>query len=72
MASDQCVVAMVVAARFTDGGPMENSDLKSMAIDDLWELHEQVAAKLARELAIKKARLEERLRKLVSASKVIT
>ena len=51
---------------------MENSDLKSMAIDDLWQLHEQVAAKLARELAIEKARLEERLQKLGSASKIIT
>ena len=51
---------------------MENSDLKLMAIDDLWELHEQVTAKLAREIAIEKARLEERLHKLGSASKVIT
>ena len=51
---------------------MENSDLKSMAIDELWKLHEQIAAKLARELAIEKARLEERLHKLGSASKVIT
>jgi DNA-binding protein H-NS len=50
---------------------MENSDLSSMAIDDLWELHEQVVAKLARELAIEKARLEERLHKLGSASNVI-
>ena len=48
---------------------MENSDLKSMAIDDLWQLHEQVTAKLARELVIQKARLEERLRKLGSASR---
>jgi len=53
-------------------GPMENSDLKSMAIDDLWELHEQVTAKLTRELAIEKARLEERLHKLGSASNIIT
>ena len=51
---------------------MENSDLKSMAIDDLWELHEQVVAKLTRELSIEKARLEERLHKLGSASKLIT
>jgi len=51
---------------------MENSDLKLMAIDDLWELHEQVTAKLAREIAIEKARLEERLHKLGSASNIIT
>jgi DNA-binding protein H-NS len=51
---------------------MENSDLKSMAIDDLWQLHEQVVAKLTRELSIKRAKLEERLHKLGSVSKVIT
>ena len=66
------MVATVMAACLTDGGPMENSDLKSMAIDDLWQLHEQVIAKLTRELAIEKARLEERLHKLGSASQVIT
>ena len=49
---------------------MENRDLKSMTIDDLWELHEQVTAKLVREIAIEKARLEERLHKIGSASKV--
>jgi|SRR6516164_170861 len=38
----------------------ENSDLKSKGIDDLWQLHEQVVAKLARELSMKRARLEER------------
>jgi DNA-binding protein H-NS len=51
---------------------MENSDLQSMAIDDLWELHEQITAKLARELTIKKAELEERLHKIGSVSNVIT
>jgi DNA-binding protein H-NS len=51
---------------------MENSDLNSMDIDDLWELHEQIAAKLARELMLKKARLEERLHKIQSASNVFT
>jgi len=60
------------AARFTDGGPMENRDLKSIAIDDLWELHERVVAKLTRELSTEKARLEERLHKLGSASNIIT
>ena len=50
----------------------ENSDLKSKGIDDLWQLHEQVVAKLARELSMKRARLEERLHKLGSVSKVIT
>jgi DNA-binding protein H-NS len=46
-------------------------DLKSMTIDELWDLHEQTTAKLTRELMIKKARLEERLRKITSASDVI-
>src|SRR6516165_1706548 len=64
--------ATAVGGPLYDGCQMENSDLKSMAIDDLWQLHEQVAAKLARELAIEKARLEERLQKLGSASKIIT
>ena len=50
----------------------ENSDLKSKGIDDLWQLHEQVVAKLARELSMKRARLEERLNKLGSASNIIT
>jgi hypothetical protein len=38
-----------VTARFTDRVEGKNSDLKSMAIDDLWQLHEQIAAKLTRE-----------------------
>jgi hypothetical protein len=70
--SDHALVATVVAAASRTVGPMENSDSKSMAIDDLWELREQVAAKLARELSIKRAGLEERLHNLVSASKVTT
>ena len=46
-------------------------DLNLMTIDELWELHEQTTAKLTRELMIKKARLEERLRKITSASDVV-
>jgi DNA-binding protein H-NS len=48
---------------------MKNSDLKLMTIDELWALHEQITAKLAREMTIKKARLEERLRKIGSAKR---
>jgi DNA-binding protein H-NS len=48
---------------------MKNSDLKLMAIDELWDLREQITAKLARELTIKKARLEERLHKIGSAKR---
>ena len=51
---------------------MKHSYLKSIAIDDLWELHERVVAKLTRELSTEKARLEERLHTLGSASNIIT
>ena len=51
---------------------MENNDLKSMATNELLELYEKVGAKLAREMAVEKARLEERLRKIKSASNVMT
>src|ERR1700741_2290211 len=49
---------------------MENNDLKSMATHELLELYEKVGAKLARELAVEKARLQERLRKIESVSNV--
>jgi DNA-binding protein H-NS len=51
---------------------MENNDLKSMATYELLELYEKVGAKLAREMAVEKARLQERLRKIESASNVMT
>jgi DNA-binding protein H-NS len=50
---------------------MESNDLKSMAIDELWQLYEKVARKLAREMATEKARLQERLRKIESAGNVM-
>ena len=43
---------------------MSIGDLKSMSVDQLWELHEQLVAELGRKIAAEKARLEERLRKL--------
>jgi DNA-binding protein H-NS len=45
---------------------METHDLKSMSVDELWLLHEQVASELARKLAAEKARLDQRLRQLSS------
>ena len=48
---------------------MENSDLNLMAIDELWELHEEITAKLARELTIKKTRLEKWLHKIGAAKR---
>src|SRR5215467_1897964 len=43
---------------------MNTTDLKSMSVDQLWELHELLVAELGRKIAAEKARLEERLRKL--------
>jgi DNA-binding protein H-NS len=43
---------------------MKNSDLKSMSVDELWELRELVIAKLSSMMAAERARLEDRLRKL--------
>jgi DNA-binding protein H-NS len=43
---------------------MKLHDLKSMSVDELWELHEEVAAKLAAKLTQEKALLEGRLKQL--------
>lgn len=47
---------------------MTNHHLKSMSVDELWSLHEELVAELGRKIAIEKARLEERQRKIGSAS----
>src|SRR5579864_6788211 len=43
---------------------MKGIDLKSMSVDELWTLHEELSSVLAKRLAEEKARLEERLRQL--------
>jgi DNA-binding protein H-NS len=43
---------------------MRRNDLRSMAIDELWSLHEQVSSILARKISEEKAKLEKRLRTL--------
>jgi DNA-binding protein H-NS len=43
---------------------MKNSNLKSMSVDELWNLHESVVAELTDRIAEERARLEDRLRKL--------
>jgi DNA-binding protein H-NS len=43
---------------------MRAPDLKAMSVDQLWSLHEQVAEELGRKIAVEKAELEQRLRKL--------
>jgi len=45
---------------------MKNDHLKSMSVDELWELHESVVAELARKIAAERAVLEDRLRRLGS------
>ena len=50
---------------------MKSGDLKSMSMDELWELHEQVTAELGHKIAAEKATLEERLRKLGSVDRDI-
>jgi DNA-binding protein H-NS len=50
---------------------MERNDLKSMSLDQLWNLHEEIAAKLTDKMAHEKARLEQRLRKIEAAGNII-
>jgi DNA-binding protein H-NS len=45
---------------------MNYGNLKSMSVDELWNLHESVAAELAHKIAEERARLEDKLRKLGS------
>ena len=43
---------------------MRRNDLKSMSLDELWNLHEEIVAELTDRIANEKARLEERLRSI--------
>jgi DNA-binding protein H-NS len=43
--------------------------LKEMSVEELWSLHEKIAAELTSKLTIEKAKLEERLGKLSSESR---
>jgi DNA-binding protein H-NS len=45
---------------------MKNSNLKSMSVDELWELHEFVVAELSQKMAAERAMLEDRLNTLAS------
>ena len=45
---------------------MKNGNLKSMSVDELWELHELVVAELSHKMAAERTVLEDRLRKLGS------
>jgi DNA-binding protein H-NS len=49
---------------------MRSNDLRSMSMNELWTLHEEVVAKLPKKIAAEKERLEERRRKIEVADKV--
>jgi DNA-binding protein H-NS len=49
---------------------MKNGNLKSMSVDELWNLHESVVAELSRRIQAERAVLESRLRQLGSADGV--
>ena len=46
---------------------MRRNNLRSMSLDELWNLHEEIVAELTDKIADEKARLEERLRKIEAA-----
>jgi DNA-binding protein H-NS len=45
---------------------MQYSQLNQMSVEQLWDLHQEVAAKLARKITLEKAKLEERLHEVSS------
>ena len=47
---------------------MKGSDFRSLSVDELWALHEELSSVLAARLADEKAVLEKRLRQLNSES----
>lgn len=46
---------------------MRSTDLRSLSVDQLWDLHEKVVAELGNKISAEKAKLEERLRRLNGA-----
>ncbi|MGL3104360.1 H-NS histone family protein [Bradyrhizobium sp. BR 1432] len=50
---------------------MKMNDLKSMSVDELWNLHEKVSAALTQRITAEKVRLDERLRTLGAVDKPI-
>jgi DNA-binding protein H-NS len=43
---------------------MKNGNLKSMSVDELWNLHQSVVAELTEKIAAERTVMEDRLRKL--------
>jgi DNA-binding protein H-NS len=52
-----------------DLGEMKSYNLKSMSVDQLWDLHERLVVELGRKIAAEKAMLEERLSQLGSVKR---
>jgi DNA-binding protein H-NS len=52
----------------TLGGVVEINALKSMSADNLWTLYEQISSILTERITAEKAKLDERLRKIETAS----
>lgn len=50
---------------------MNTEHLNSLSLDELWILHQQVAASLTQKMLLQKARLEERLQKIELAEHAI-
>jgi DNA-binding protein H-NS len=46
---------------------MQSRNLKSMTVDELWDLHEKVARELSGKIAAEKTKLDERLHRLGAA-----
>lgn len=51
---------------------MGRIDLESMSVEELWNLHEQVASVLTEKIRAEKIKLEERLRRIGAASAGVT
>ena len=49
---------------------MRGNDLKSMSVDDLWKLHEELTFELAQKLQAEKTKLDQRLRQLQEADNI--
>jgi len=49
---------------------MRRNDLRSMSLDELWNLHEKIVAELTNRIGNEKAKLEERLRKIEAGGNV--
>ena len=51
-------------------GIVRNNDLKSMSIDELWKLHEEVTIEFVQKLSSEEIDLKERLRRLQEADNI--